>query len=98
MPILERVPSLIVFDRLAHIPEPAGVNHPRYADVVALVDRGRTRVEPSRAYADAKVGPPAYADSGAVARARARAAADETVRHRTLAESPAPLHGFPKGA
>jgi D-galactarolactone isomerase len=26
MPILERVPSPIVFDHLAHIPEPEGVN------------------------------------------------------------------------
>ena len=30
MPTLERVPSLIVFDHLAHIPQPAGVNDPLY--------------------------------------------------------------------
>src|SRR5499427_10148595 len=28
MPILERVPSPVVFDHLAHIPQPAGVNDP----------------------------------------------------------------------
>src|SRR5215469_210206 len=34
MPILEeRVPSPIVFDHLAHIPQPDGVNHPLFAKV-----------------------------------------------------------------
>jgi D-galactarolactone isomerase len=42
MPILDRVPSLIVFDHLAHIPEPQGVNHPLFAQVRALIDKGRT--------------------------------------------------------
>src|SRR5439155_7222876 len=55
MPILERVPSLIVFDHLAHIPQPEGVNHPLYAKVRALMDRGRTWVKLSGAYADTKV-------------------------------------------
>jgi hypothetical protein len=30
MPILERMPSPIVFDRLAQIPEPQGINHPLF--------------------------------------------------------------------
>ena len=36
MPILERVPSQIVFDHLAHIPQPEGVNHPLFAKVRGL--------------------------------------------------------------
>src|SRR5262245_56125033 len=36
MPILERVPSPVVFDHLAHIPQPEGVSHPLYAKVRAL--------------------------------------------------------------
>ncbi len=44
MPILERVPSPIVFDHLAHIPQPDGVNHPLYTKVRALMDKGRTWV------------------------------------------------------
>ena len=73
MPILERIPSPIVFDHLAHIPQPEGVNHPLYAKVRALMDKGRTWMKLSGAYADTKVGPPTYADSSAVARAYAKA-------------------------
>jgi len=65
MPILENVPSPIVFDHLAHIPEPEGVNHPLFAKVRALIDKGKTWVKLSGAYADTKVGPPTYADSTA---------------------------------
>jgi len=74
MPILEtRVASPIVFDHLAHIPQPAGVNDPLFAKVRGLMDKGRTWMKLSGAYADTKVGPPTYADSSAVASAYARA-------------------------
>jgi D-galactarolactone isomerase len=79
MPILERVQSPIVFDHLAHIPQPAGVNDPLYAKVLALIDKGRTWVKLSGAYADTKVGPPSYSDSSAVARAYAKAAPERCV-------------------
>jgi D-galactarolactone isomerase len=79
MPILERVASPIVFDHLAHIPQPEGVNHPLYGKVRALMDKGRTWVKLSGAYADTKVGPPTYADSSAVARAYAKAAPERCV-------------------
>src|SRR5205807_10075317 len=58
MPILERVPSQIAFDHLAHIPPPDGVSHPLYAKVRSLMDKGRTWVKLSGAYADTKVGRP----------------------------------------
>ena len=79
MPILERVPSPIVFDHLAHIPQPDGVNHPLLAKVRALMDKGHTWVKLSGAYADTKVGPPTYADTSAVARAYATAAPERCV-------------------
>jgi D-galactarolactone isomerase len=79
MPILERVPSPIVFDHLAHIPQPDGVNHPLYAKVRGLMDKGRTWVKLSGAYADTKVGPPTYSDSSAVARAYAKAMPERCV-------------------
>lgn len=73
MPILEtRVASPIVFDHLAHIPQPAGVNDPLFAKIRGLMDRGRTWMKLSGPYADSKVGPPTYADSSAVARAYAK--------------------------
>ena len=79
MPILERVPSPIVFDHLAHIPEPEGINHPLFGQIRALIDKGQTWVKLSGAYADTKVGPPTYADSTAVAQAYAKAAPERCV-------------------
>jgi predicted TIM-barrel fold metal-dependent hydrolase len=79
MPILERAPSPIVFDHLAHIPEPEGINHPLFGQIPALIDKGRTWVKLSGAYADTKVGPPTYADSTAVAQAYVRAAPERLV-------------------
>jgi len=74
MPILEeKVASPIVFDHLAHIPQPDGVNHPLFAKVRGLMDKGRTWMKLSGAYADTKVGAPTYSDSSAVARAYAKA-------------------------
>jgi D-galactarolactone isomerase len=79
MPILGRVPSPIVFDHLAHIPEPEGINHPLFGQVKGLIDKGRTWVKLSGAYADTKVGPPTYADSTAVAQAYVKAAPERLV-------------------
>jgi D-galactarolactone isomerase len=79
MDILNRVPSPIVFDHLAHIPQPAGADDPLFARVRALIDKGRTWVKLSGAYQDSKLGPPSYGDSGAVARAYVKAAPERLV-------------------
>ena len=42
VPILGKVPTPIVFDHLAHIPEPEGLNHPLFGQVRALIDKGKT--------------------------------------------------------
>ena len=76
MPILERVPSPIVFDHLAHVPD---VNDPLFGELRKLLDKGRTWVKLSGAYGDTKVGPPTYADSSAVARAYVKAAPERLV-------------------
>src|SRR5712692_4132173 len=78
-PILEKVPSPIVFDHLAHISEPDGISHPLFAQVRALIDKGKTWVKLSGAYADTKVGPPTYSDSSAIARAYVKAAPERLV-------------------
>jgi predicted TIM-barrel fold metal-dependent hydrolase len=52
--ILNRAPSPIVFDHLAHIPEPEGTAHPLFGVVHALIDKGNTWVKLSGAYADTK--------------------------------------------
>jgi D-galactarolactone isomerase len=77
--ILNRVPSPIVFDHLAHIPEPEGTAHPLFGVVLALIDKGKSWVKLSGAYADTKVGPPSYSDSSAVARAYVQKAPERLV-------------------
>jgi predicted TIM-barrel fold metal-dependent hydrolase len=79
MDILGRVPSPIVFDHLAHVPQPAGINDPLFARVRALIDKGRTWIKLSGAYQDTKIGPPTYADATAVARAYVKAAPERMV-------------------
>ena len=62
-------------------PHPAARRGKRSAfpKVLALIDKGRTWVKLSGAYADTKVGPPSYSDSSAVARAYAKAAPERCV-------------------
>jgi D-galactarolactone isomerase len=79
MDILGRVPSPIVFDHLAHVPQPAGINDPLFARVRGLIDKGKTWIKLSGAYQDTKVGAPTYADSSAVARAYVKAAPERMV-------------------
>jgi predicted TIM-barrel fold metal-dependent hydrolase len=42
--LLLRLPSPDVFDHMARIPEPAGVDHPAFALVLKLLDKGRAWV------------------------------------------------------
>ena len=77
--LLHRLPSPIVFDHMARIPQPAGVDHPAFALVLKLLDKGRTWVKLSGAYMETRTGPPTYADVSKVARAYVNAAADRMV-------------------
>lgn len=67
--ILNRVPCQLVFDHLAHIPEPDGVKSPVFAMIVELMHKGKAWVKLSEFDYESKVGPPTYADSLAVASA-----------------------------
>jgi predicted TIM-barrel fold metal-dependent hydrolase len=77
--VLNRLPCQIVFDHLAHIPQPAGIAHPAFAVVVDLLQKGKAWVKLSGAYADTKVGPPTYADSTLVAQAYVKEAPERLV-------------------
>jgi predicted TIM-barrel fold metal-dependent hydrolase len=77
--LLQRLPSPIVFDHLARIPQPAGVDDPSFALVLKLLDKGQTWVKLSGAYQDTRTGPPAYADVSKVARAYVKAAPERLV-------------------
>jgi len=76
MPVIQKSACPIVFDHLARLPD---VNHPLFAELRALLDKGRTWMKLSGAYADSKVGPPTYADRTAVARAYVAAAPERCV-------------------
>ncbi len=77
--LLQRLPSPIVFDHMARVPEPAGVDHPAFTLMLKLIDRGRTWVKLSSAYQDSRSGPPAYGDVSKVAEAYVRAAPERMV-------------------
>jgi predicted TIM-barrel fold metal-dependent hydrolase len=77
--LLQRLPSPIVFDHMGRISEPAGIDHPAFAFMLKLVDRGRTWVKLSSAYQVSKSGPPAYDDASKVAAAYVRAAPERMV-------------------
>jgi predicted TIM-barrel fold metal-dependent hydrolase len=77
--LLQRLPSPIVFDHMARIPEPAGVDHPAFALVLKLVDKGRTWVKLSSAYLDTRTGPPTYTDVSRVASAYVKASPERMV-------------------
>ncbi len=77
--LLKRLPSPIVFDHRARIPEPAGVDHPAFPLMLSLLEKGRAWVKLSGAYMDTRTGPPAYADVSKVARAYVNAAPERMV-------------------
>jgi predicted TIM-barrel fold metal-dependent hydrolase len=77
--LFQRLPSPIVFDHMARIPQPAGVDHPAFALVLKMLDHGRTWVKLSGAYMETKVGPPGFADVSKVARAYVKAAPERMV-------------------
>ena len=69
-----RLPSVIVFDHMGHMPQPMGIDHPAFTIIRRLVDKGRTWVKLSVTYDSSKVGPPTYADVNKVGRAYVQAA------------------------
>ena len=77
--LLQHLPSPIVFDHMARIPQSAGVNHHAFGLVLKLLDSGRTWVKLSGAYMETRIGLPTYADVGEVARAYGKAAPERVV-------------------
>jgi len=66
--LFSRIRSTIVIDHIGQIPQPAGVSHPGYAQILKMLDGGRTWVKLSGPYTTSKIGAPSYADVGTVAR------------------------------
>jgi D-galactarolactone isomerase len=77
--VLRQLPCPVVFDHLAHLPQPDGISHPAFAVVADLLQKGKAWLKLSGAYADTRVGAPTYADATAVAQAYVQAAPDRLV-------------------
>ena len=77
--LLASLPGRLVFDHLAHVPQPGGLESAAYKLVRRLLDRGNTWVKLSGPYISSKEGPPNYADAGAVAAAYVKAASERVV-------------------
>ena len=76
--LLRRLPTQMVFDHLGHPPLPAGIDHPSHGIIRGLIDRGRTWVKLSGAYANSRVGPP-YPEATKIAQAFVKAAPERMV-------------------
>jgi len=77
--VWNRVPSVIVFDHMGHIPQPMGLKHPAFALIRRLIDKGRTWVKLSVTYDSSKIGPPSYSDVNKVGQAYVQAAPERLV-------------------
>lgn len=77
--LLRRLPSQIVFDHMGHPTLPAGVAHGSFAVMRELIDRGRTWIKLSGAYANSKIGPPDYPEAARIAQAFVMAAPERMV-------------------
>ncbi len=74
-----RLPSVIVFDHMAFVPQPAGLSHPVFNVIRRLVDKGRTWVKLSLTNGSSADGPPGYTDVTRVAKTYVKAAPERMV-------------------
>jgi predicted TIM-barrel fold metal-dependent hydrolase len=77
--VLAGLSGRLVFDHLAHVPEPGGLESASYKVIRRLLERGNTWVKLSGPYTSSKEGPPNYADAGAVAASYVQAAPERVV-------------------
>jgi predicted TIM-barrel fold metal-dependent hydrolase len=77
--LLGRLPTQMVFDHMGHPTLPAGVEHASFGIMRRLIDKGRTWIKLSGAYANSKVGAPSYPEATAIAQAFVKAAPERMV-------------------
>jgi D-galactarolactone isomerase len=73
-PLLQRLPGDLVIDHVGRFMEPVPLDHPAFACLLRLLERGRTWVKLSAPYESSRSGPPGYEDVSALAQALVRAA------------------------
>jgi predicted TIM-barrel fold metal-dependent hydrolase len=76
--IWKGLPVDIVFDHLAHIPAPGGLDS-AYGVVMDLLEKRKGWVKLSGVYTDSKIGPPSYSDRKAITEAYVKAAPERLV-------------------
>lgn len=76
--IWKGLPVDVVFDHLAHVPEPGGLDS-AYGVVIDLLEKGKGWMKLSGAYADSKAGPPFYSDREAITKAYVKNAPERLV-------------------
>ncbi len=77
--LLSQVPCQLVFDHLARLPQPMGIQHPAFGLVCDLMHQQKAWVKLTGAYILSKVGPPSYADSTLIAKAYVKQAPERLV-------------------
>jgi D-galactarolactone isomerase len=77
--LLQSLPTQVVFDHLGRLPQPAPLDHPAFAIILRMIDKGRTWVKLSGAYMDTRVGAPTYSDKLQIAQAYINAAPERVV-------------------
>src|SRR3546814_10842096 len=68
LPILEQISGDYVIDHAGKFLEPVDVEAPAFNALLKLIDRGNCYVKISACYETSKLGPPSYADVGALSR------------------------------
>jgi D-galactarolactone isomerase len=72
--VLASLPCRLVVDHIGKFLEPVSTQHPGFRCLLRLVDGGQTWVKLSAPYEVSRLGPPDYADVGALAAALVQAA------------------------
>ena len=92
-PMLQRLPTAIVFDHMGKLTFPGGMEHPAYRVIRGLLDKGRAWVKLSGAYLDTSTGPPGHADGTALAQSYVNSAPERLIwgsdwPHPSAAQTP----------
>lgn len=77
--LLERLPCPMVIDHMGRLPLPQGADHPSFAVIRGLIDKGKCWVKLGGFYLNTKVGAPGYSDALEIARKLVAAAPDRLV-------------------
>jgi D-galactarolactone isomerase len=95
---LKRIQGDYVIDHIGKFLEPVPTDHAAFKTLLRLVERGNCYVKLSGAYETSKVGPPTYADVGAIAKELVKAAPDRMLWASNWPHPSAPPGKYPNDA